>query len=147
MLLIWRVSDWSTRSAALEDIPAVLALWRATGGPASVTDTPDGLAQLLRRDHEGLLIADCGGVPISSLIVLFDGWRGNFYKLAVRPERRREGIASALVREGEARLRGLGGKRLSALVADEDPGAVEFWRAAGYERQPGRTRFVRELEA
>jgi ribosomal protein S18 acetylase RimI-like enzyme len=141
------LADWSTRSATLEDIPAVLALWRAADGPASVTDTPEGLARLLRSDPEALLIADCGGVPIASLIVLFDGWRGNFYKLAVRAERRREGIASALLREGERRLRGFGAQRLSALVADEDARAVEFWLAAGYRRQPGRARFIRHLEA
>jgi ribosomal protein S18 acetylase RimI-like enzyme len=141
------LSNWSTRHAALEDIPAVLALWRAAGGPASVTDTPDGLAALLRHDREALLIADCAGVPIASLISLFDGWRANFYKLAVAPERRREGIASALLREGERRVRGLGARRLSALVADEDAGAVEFWLAAGYDRQPGRGRFIRHLEA
>jgi ribosomal protein S18 acetylase RimI-like enzyme len=141
------LADWSTRSATLEDIPAVLALWRAADGPTSVTDTPEGLARLLRSDPEALLIADCGGVPIASLIALFDGWRGNFYKLAVRPERRREGIASALLREGERRLRGLGAQRLSALVADEDARAVEFWLAAGYQREPGRARFIRHLEA
>ena len=125
----------------------MLALWRGAGGPASVTDTPDGLAALLRHDHDALLIVEGDEGPIASLIALFDGWRGNFYKLAVRPERRREGIASALLREGERRLRGLGARRLSALVADEDAGAVEFWLAAGYHRQPGRARFIRHLEA
>jgi ribosomal protein S18 acetylase RimI-like enzyme len=125
----------------------VLALWRAAGGPASVTDTPDGLAALLRHDRDALLIAEGDEGLIASLIALFDGWRGNFYKLAVRPERRREGIASALVRDAERRLRGLGARRLSALVADEDAGAVEFWLAAGYERQPGRARFIRHLDA
>ncbi len=124
----------------------MLALWRAAGGPAGVTDTPDGLARLLRRDREALLIADCGGVPIASLIALWDGWRGNFYRLAVRPERRREGIATALLRAGESRLRALGAMRLAAVVADQDPGALEFWRAAGYQRQPDRTRFVRHLD-
>jgi ribosomal protein S18 acetylase RimI-like enzyme len=140
------LADWSTRSATPRDIAAVLALWRAAGGPASVTDTPDGLERLLRCDRDGLLIADCEGVPIASLIALWDGWRGNFYRLAVRPDRRREGIATALVRAGERRLRGLGAVRLAAVVADQDPGALEFWRAAGYQRQPDRARFVRHLK-
>jgi ribosomal protein S18 acetylase RimI-like enzyme len=141
------LADWSTRNAALEDIPAVLALWQAAGGPTSVTDTPEGLARLLGHDHEALLIADCAGVAIASLIALFDGWRGNFYRLAVAPERRREGIASALLREGERRLGSLGAIRLAAVVDDGDPGAMEFWRAAGYQRQPRHTRFVRKLQA
>jgi len=141
------LADWSIRSATPRDVAAVLALWRAAGGPASPTDNPDGLARLLRRDRDGLLVADCGGVPIASLIVVWDGWRGNFYRLAVRPERRREGIATALVRAGERRLGALGAVRLSAVVAEGDPGALEFWRAAGYRRQPDPTRFVRHLRA
>ena len=141
------VTDWSIRSATLEHIPAVLALWQAAGGPESVTDTADGLARLLRENRDGLLIADCAGAPIASLIATWDGWRGNLYRLAVRPQRRREGIATALVREGERRLRARGAVRLSAIVADQDPAAMEFWRAAGYRRQHDQARFVRHLHA
>ena len=145
LLLMPALADWSTRSATPQDIAAVLALWRAAGGPASVTDTPQALARLLRRDRDGLLIAECEGITIASLIALWDGWRGSFYRLAVRPERRREGIATALLRAGERRLRALGAVRLTAIVTEEDPGALEFWRAAGYQQQLDRTRFVRHL--
>jgi ribosomal protein S18 acetylase RimI-like enzyme len=123
----------------------VLALWRSAGGPPSVTDTRAALQALLRHDPRALLIADCEGAPIGSLIAVWDGWRGNFYRLAVARERRREGIASALVRQGEQRLLRLGARRLAAVVAADDPAAVEFWRAAGYRQQRDRTRFVREL--
>jgi ribosomal protein S18 acetylase RimI-like enzyme len=123
----------------------VLALWRAAGGPPSVTDTRAALGELLRRDPDALVLADSEGAAIGSLIAVWDGWRGNFYRLAVSPERRREGIASALLREGERRLHRVGASRLAAVVADDDPVAMEFWRAAGYRRQLDRTRFVREL--
>jgi ribosomal protein S18 acetylase RimI-like enzyme len=136
---------WSTRSAVSDDISAVLALWREAGGPPSVTDTTEALGGLLRHDPDALLLAAFNGVPIASLIAVWDGWRGNFYRLAVSPERRREGIATALVREGERRLTSLGARRLSAIVADQDPAAMEFWCAAGYRTQGDRTRFVREL--
>jgi ribosomal protein S18 acetylase RimI-like enzyme len=120
----------------------VLALWRAAGGPASVTDTAEALARLLRRDEAGLLLAECEGILLGSLVATWDGWRGNFYRLAVLPERRREGIATALLREGERRLRGLGAARLAAVVADEDAVAMAFWRGAGYRLQGDRARFV-----
>src|SRR5207245_5920155 len=133
------------RNATSSDLAAVLELWRAAGVSTGVSDTHEGVASLLRHDSEGLLIADCNGVPVGSLIAVWDGWRGSFYRLAVRPERRREGIATALLRAGERRLRALGAVRLTAIVTEEDPGALEFWRAAGYEQQPDRTRFVRDL--
>jgi ribosomal protein S18 acetylase RimI-like enzyme len=80
---------------------------------------------------------------VGSLIAAWDGWRGSFYRLAVSPERRREGLATMLLREGERRLCGRGAVRLTAIVAHEDAGAVAFWRAAGYERQQDQARFVR----
>ena len=147
MLLITSLAAWSTRSATPADIASALALWRAAGGPASVTDTPAGLARLLARDEDGLLIAESGGLVVGSLIAVWDGWRGNFYRLAVRPERRREGIATALLREGERRLRRRGAVRLTAVVADDDSTAMAFWHAAGYRLQDDRRRFVRELDA
>jgi len=136
------LATWSTRSATPADIAAVLALWRAAGGPASVSDTAEGLARLLRRDEDGLLLAEGEGVLLGSLVAVWDGWRGNFYRLAVRPERRREGIATALLREGERRLRALGAARLAAVVAHEEAAAMAFWHAAGYRLQADRTRFV-----
>jgi ribosomal protein S18 acetylase RimI-like enzyme len=87
-----------------------------------------------------------GGAVIGSLIAAWDGWRGSFYRLAVHPVWRRQGIATALLRESEHRLRERGAARLTAIVADHDPAAIGFWQAAGYQRQQRRARFVRHVE-
>jgi ribosomal protein S18 acetylase RimI-like enzyme len=94
-----------------------------------------------------LLVAELDGVLIGSLIAAWDGWRGSFYRLAVSPEYRRKGLATTLLREGERRLRERGAVRLTAIVADDEDGAMAFWRAAGYEPQRHRARFVRESDA
>jgi ribosomal protein S18 acetylase RimI-like enzyme len=131
------------RSATPQDIDPVLSLWRASDGPSSVSDTPDGIARLLTRDPDALLIAELDGVVVGSLIAAWDGWRGSFYKLVVHPEHRRQGLATELLREGESRLRARGTVRLTAIVVEDDSAAMAFWRATGYQRQPQRARFIR----
>ena len=108
-----------------------------------MTDTEDALQRLLRRDPDALLLAEADREIIGSLIVAWDGWRGSFYRLAVEPRWRRQGIATALIGAGEKRLRGLGAIRLTAIVVSEERAAMDLWGAVGYERQAGVSRFVR----
>src|SRR4051812_8443112 len=97
-----------TRNATLADIPDVLALWEtARSGHAETPDTAESLERLLRTDPGSLLVATDESI-VGALIAAFDGWRGNLYRLAVSPHRRREGIARQLVSAGEARLAALG---------------------------------------
>ncbi len=141
--------SWTIRTATRADIDAVLALWRAADAQLVTGSHPAGLERLLDVDAEALLVAEQeqqeGQVLMGSLIAAWDGWRGNFYRLAVDPRHRRQGLATALVREAERRLQARGVERLTAIVADEDAGAHDFWLAAGYDCQVGRERFVREL--
>jgi ribosomal protein S18 acetylase RimI-like enzyme len=137
---------WRIRGAGAQDIAALLDLWAAASSLPSVTDSPDGLARLLTADPQALLIAELEGVLAGSLIAAWDGWRGSFYRLAVSPEHRRKGLATMLLREGERRLRDRGAVRLTAIVADDDSNAMSFWRAAGYECQQHRARFVRHCD-
>ncbi len=139
-------SHWTIRSAIEEDIQSVLDLWVAAGSLPSVTDSRDGLTGLLAADSQALLVAEHDGVLVGSLIAAWDGWRGSFYRLAVSPEHRRKGLATMLLREGEWRLRERGAVRFTAIVADDEAGAMAFWRAAGYERQQHRARFVRHID-
>jgi GNAT superfamily N-acetyltransferase len=134
------------RSAGAEDIASVLGLWETAGGPASISDTPEGLSRLLACNGGSLVLAESGGVVVGSLIAAWDGWRGSFYRLAVHPNRRLQGIATALLQEGERRLRARGAIRLTAIVAKDDPAAMGFWQAVGYARQRDRVRFVRLTE-
>jgi ribosomal protein S18 acetylase RimI-like enzyme len=95
--------DWTIRTAVPADIDAVLALWRAADAQLVTGSHPAGLERLLDVDAEALLVAQQGEVLVGSLIAAWDGWRGNFYRLAVDLQHRRKGLATALVREAERR--------------------------------------------
>lgn len=139
------MADWTIRTGTAADIPSLLELWRGAESLPSVTDNEHGLERLLARDPDSLLIAAAGAEPIGSLIAAWDGWRGSFYRLAVDPPWRRQGLATALVRAGEQRLQSLGAIRLTAIVAGDELAALSLWESAGYERQANRSRFVRVL--
>jgi ribosomal protein S18 acetylase RimI-like enzyme len=133
------------RAGTAADIDVVLALWkRAETGPSS-TESADDVRWLLEYDPDALLLAEAEGEIVGSLVAGWDGWRGTFYRLAVDPGHRRRGLASAMVRAGEERLRALGAKRLNAIVESEEADAMAFWASAGYELQTARSRFVKNL--
>jgi ribosomal protein S18 acetylase RimI-like enzyme len=133
------------RNGRANDVEAVLGLWRRAEASPSSTESAADVHGLLGRDPEALLVAEAEGEIVGSLIVGWDGWRGTFYRLAVDPAHRRRGLATALVRAGEERLRALGAHRLNAIVESEEADAMAFWAAAGYELQTARSRFVKNL--
>jgi ribosomal protein S18 acetylase RimI-like enzyme len=138
------MSAWTIRLATEADCSGILRLWRAAGNVPTATDSADGLSRLLQHDSDCLLLAEVDNEVIGSLIAAWDGWRGSFYRLAVHPAWRRQGLGTTLVRAGEDRLRRLGAVRLTAIAADDGSAALELWDAAGYRRQKDRTRFVHE---
>jgi ribosomal protein S18 acetylase RimI-like enzyme len=127
-------------------VPAVLALWESSRSAASVTeDSVEAVSALLDQPGSVLLLAWEGNALVGTLVVGWDGWRGNMYRLAVRSDVRRRGIGSALVEAGHSHLRSLGCRRITALVGAEEDVAGSLWRSAGYSRDDRIDRFVRNL--
>lgn len=126
------------------DVDAVRALWGDARSAHAITqDTAERVAAAVERG--ALLVAEVDGALVGAVIAAFDGWRGNFYRLAVADEWRRRGIGRRLVAAGEARLRELGAPRVTALVAFDDADARGFWQAAGYAADLEIGRMVRTL--
>lgn len=135
------------RPADRNDVEAVLTLWvESRSDHASTADRREDIDRLLAEFPGTLLVAeDESSELVGAVIAAWDGWRGSIYRLAVADSRRRHGIGRALVEAAEERLRALGCRRVTALVADADETAGPFWDAAGYPRDTQIGRRVRNI--
>jgi ribosomal protein S18 acetylase RimI-like enzyme len=139
------MNDPGLRAARAEDIPSLLAFWAGSAEGKSVTDDPDGLARLIARDPDALIVAERDGLIVGTVIAGWDGWRCHLYRLAVHPEHRRRGIATALLDAAEQRFRAFGGRRGDAMVLDRNEAGQSAWQAVGYRPEPWWTRWTKPL--
>jgi len=92
---------------------------------------------LLRRARATTLVAtDDDGPPLGYATVLYR--RGSplarLYSIAVRPDRRGEGIAAVLVGAAEAAALARGATRMRLEVRADDSGTQQFYLREGYRR-------------
>ncbi len=133
------------RTAVPGDLDGLLAFWRLAAEGTSISDDPAGVARLIERDADAVLLAERDGALVGTVIAGFDGWRCHLYRLAVHPDARRQGIAGALLAAAERRFTALGGRRGDAMVLDRNERAHQAWRAAGYAPEPQWSRWTKPL--
>jgi len=135
------------RNASVADVPSLMALWEsAAENDSRPPDTREAVLALLRRDPAAVLLA-CAedGELAGSVIAGWDGWRYHLYRLAVRPDYRRQGVGSALLDAAEARFKALGATRSDAMVLTGNELGQRLWQASGYTEQDQWRRWVKTL--
>lgn len=139
------MTDFTVREARPGDFPAILALWYSLDRHTALPDKPEHLETFHRFSPDLFLVAESDGRIVGTVIGGWDGWRANIARLATDPECQRGGVATALVREIERRLRGKGAARIYALVDKRSLPATPFWDAAGYTPNENITQYSRNF--
>jgi ribosomal protein S18 acetylase RimI-like enzyme len=140
------MNDIVLRAARPGDTEAVLSLWAVAGeNAARPTDSAADVERLIARDAEALVLATDGDELVGSVMVGWDGWRCHLYRLAVHPGHRRRGVGRLLLEHAERRFTEVGGKRVDAMVLDDNELGRSIWEAAGYARQDEWSRWVKPL--
>ncbi|MGK5532532.1 GNAT family N-acetyltransferase [Streptomyces sp. URMC 129] len=139
------MAEIRVRPATAAEVERVLAFWKEAARGVSVSDDSQGVTRLIERDPEALLLAERDGELVGTVIAGFDGWRCHLYRLAVAPAWRRRGVATALVEAAELRFAAVGGRRVDAMVLEDNERARRVWAALGYGRQRDWARWVKPL--
>jgi ribosomal protein S18 acetylase RimI-like enzyme len=132
----------TTRTARADDLRSILELWGHAQAEPGRTGDVDSLTKLIMHDPEAVLIAAEEEAIVGSVIAAWDRWRGTFYRLAVPPSHRRQGLGTQLVGAGVKRLLAAGAVRLQAIVVETDAQGAGFWRAGDWFEQVERLRFT-----
>lgn len=121
------------REFDIDDYGFVRRLWTEAGLVIRPGDDLEGVRLKLQRDPDLFLVARDGSEIIGSVMGGWDGRRGWIYHLAVKPARRRQGIAKALIAELESRLIRKGAKRVNAQIYTSNNTSVRFFESCDYE--------------
>ena len=115
------------------DEKAVAALWREVFPDAPAHRVPeDDIRRKLRVQADLFLVAADGPEVVGTTMAGYDGHRGWIYSLAVHPDYRQTGVATALMRTVEAALVKLGCFKINLQVLPNNRTVVDFYTKLGY---------------
>src|SRR5437588_42871 len=125
--------DYLIREYTDDDLDHVIHLWDATAalGQLSVFTAGECIAAL--QTHQPAAVAISDGRLIAAAVARVDGDRAWILRIAVHPDRRGEGIPSALLGSLERMLLSRGARRIAYVLPHEER-LTDGLSKAGYQR-------------
>lgn len=115
------------------DQQAVIELWNESSpAHAPHNDPATAIRKKLAVQRELFFVAEVDGYVVGTVMGGYDGHRGWIYAVAVKPQFRRHGIGSALIKRVEATLSDLGCLKVNLQVFASNAEVVAFYKKLGY---------------
>ena len=115
------------------DEPAVTALWKSVFGYSQKHNDPAlAIRNKLAFQRELFFVAVVDEKIAGTVMGGYDGHRAWIYSLAVTPESRRRGIASALMKHAEAALKERGAPKINLQLLASNTATTDFYTKLGY---------------
>jgi ribosomal protein S18 acetylase RimI-like enzyme len=124
------------KTLGIEDYDAVMALWRRSGLPTRPLgrDSREAFARQFENGVQTVLGLEEAGQLIGVIIATHDGRKGWINRLAVDPDRRRQGHARRLIVAAEEALRAQGMHVIAVLIENHNAASLTLFEQAGYLR-------------
>ena len=111
----------------------VVRLWSDVFGYETPHNEPSLVIDRKLAVNDGLfLVALNGREVVGTILAGYDGHRGWIYSLAVRPELRRQGVGSFMLKAAERKLNALGCVKINLQIAEGNEGVEPFYLQNGY---------------
>ena len=122
------------RKMTIDDYEQVYALWLSCKGMGlnDLDDSREGIERFLKRNPGTCFVAEDNDGIIGVIIAGNDGRRGYIYHTSVSPERRHEGIATALVDTALSALKAEGINKVALVVFERNEAGNGFWEKQSF---------------
>jgi ribosomal protein S18 acetylase RimI-like enzyme len=115
------------------DQPAVIALWNEVlPDSAPHNDPATSIRKKLAVERDLFFVAEIAGELVGTVMGGYDGHRGWIYSVAVKPQHRRAGIGSSLLRRLEVALVERGCLKVNLQVRSSNAEVIAFYEKLGY---------------
>jgi ribosomal protein S18 acetylase RimI-like enzyme len=117
----------------IEDLEAVIELWRACALVVPWNDPAKDIVRKMKADADLFLVGESDGEIVATVMGGYEGHRGWINYLAVSPQHQRKGYGRKIMEFVEQRIQLKGCPKINLQIRGTNSQAAAFYQAIGYD--------------